>query len=334
MYGLAQSPRLFEDHMHRMLTEIGLKKLAPGLYESDGCHLFIYVDDLLITGPRAINVLEDLELKVNVGKVVDFNVSDSVTFLGAKVTREPNKTIVTLREYAEEHAKPGVRGALTRESMECNPDLPADFARLQEVQKLLGILGWLARFYPKASVYHSILASRATLHPCKKIEAAIQRVINFYASPGHDRILIGSPDLKLFVMSDASHSLTKLEARAGAVIAVTGVNQDLDAAVPVVTKTRRVKRKVKSAFEAELEAALLATELYKRNLPCLRLLPVRSRVMITDSQSLSASIASKKTQDPFSVSRLELLLQRLEELDINVEWKPRQHQLADELTKI
>lgn len=334
VYGLAQSPKLFEQHMDKILTEIKLEKWCPGIYKGEGVLIFVYVDDLLISGNNAEAVLDKIRERLNVGKTTSLNVNDTILFLGAKITREPGKIIVSLRDYAKEHYTPGIRGSIRAETMCCNEQMPKQVDLLHTTQQALGVLGWISRFYPKASVYHSILSSFATKHPCRKILAGIQRVINLYSSAGHERHICGYGTVELVLMSDASHSLARMEARVGLVIAIKGTNMEYNEAQPILVKTKKVKRLVKSAFEAELEGALMLTECYEKHKKLLSLLPVTTTSMISDSKSLCASVKSGKTDDPFSSARLALLIQRMHDQELTMTWQPRRFQLADAMTKL
>lgn len=334
VYGLAQSPRLFEKHLETALTKLGFAKIQAGLFTRDQCILFAYVDDLLIAGSQANEVLEEIRHCLDVGKSFPFNCGDAITFLGVRIRREPYKITVSLQEYAKEYETPGIRGSITASSMKCNEDMEADWALTKEVQKYLGVLGWIARFYPKASVYHSMLASSATRHPCKKILSSIQRVVNLYTSFAQERMLEGSASVDLVMMSDASHSLITMEARVGTVIGMLVNPNDLHSLTPILTRTKKVKRKIKSAFEAELEGVLLLSEEYEKHQHVLKILPINNIRVISDSQSLVAAYSSGKTQDPFSSPRLELLIQRLHDQGLKLEWQPRKYQAADGLTKI
>lgn len=333
VYGLAQSPLLFEKHLDNVFKGLNFTKVASGIYSKHECLIYAYVDDLLIQANNPENIVKEIARKVQVGRTATFNPGDQVKFLGANLTRTEHKIEISLKEYAQEFYSPGIRGAITNESMHCNEKTEPDWRLLEEIQSINGVLGWIARFYPKAAVYHSVLSSTAMRHPCRKILTAIRRCVNLYTAAGNERVIKGSEQVDLLLMSDASHSISTLSARAGVIIAIQS-NEDHADVFPVLAKTKRVARKIKSAFEAELEAALLMTEIYKKYESILKLLPIKSIKYISDSQALVAAIKNGKTMDPFSTSRLELLAQRLTELHIPTEWQPRRYQYADVMTKI
>jgi len=335
VYGLAQSPLLFEQHLHSVLTGVGFKCLHPGLYRRGESSIFAYVDDLLVWGPDSQELLNELRGLLTIGKCQDFAYGSSIRFLGADITRYEHSVSISVHKYAQDHVDSSIRGAITPSSLVCNPEQEPSWDLLPTIQAKLGILGWIGRFVPKASVQHSILASAAVKHPCRKMVEAIQRFINEYGTVDHVRWLRGPVNGTLFLYSDASFNYNQLESRSGVVIAIGDQATVENPPCVLLTKTKKVKRKVKSAYEAELEAALQLTEVFEKHRRYLNDLMSPARYLyILDSQALYNSLKSASTEDPFCSARLKLLIQRLSELNIPFEWRPREFQLADQMTKV
>ncbi|CAI5478574.1 unnamed protein product [Closterium sp. Yama58-4] len=93
LYGIKQAPRLWQQHLHKILLEIGFRQLPhdPGMYRlhfnGDYILLTVYVDDLLYTG--TCNTLLT-QFEENLAKRVDITTNHNVTqFLGLNITYAP-----------------------------------------------------------------------------------------------------------------------------------------------------------------------------------------------------------------------------------------------------
>ncbi|CAI7881519.1 unnamed protein product [Closterium sp. NIES-53] len=90
LYGIKQAPRLWQQHLNRMLTEVGFRQLPhdPGMYRLDdnGSYAFLvaYVDDILyVSSSTSLGDRIEADMK----KSLDLTISTKVTqFLGLNVS--------------------------------------------------------------------------------------------------------------------------------------------------------------------------------------------------------------------------------------------------------
>jgi hypothetical protein len=100
LYGLRQSPRRWNEHIHRFLTSIGFTRLESdyGLYSrghGESLELItVYVDDLLVAAKDLRAVLRIKELLMSQYEMTDFGEAHSI--LGISLTRDWDAGTITL----------------------------------------------------------------------------------------------------------------------------------------------------------------------------------------------------------------------------------------------
>ena len=59
LYGLKQAPRKWSELLHKNLTELEFTQsnIHPCIFYCEGCILIVFVDDFLISGPRALELV-------------------------------------------------------------------------------------------------------------------------------------------------------------------------------------------------------------------------------------------------------------------------------------
>ncbi|CAI7741663.1 unnamed protein product [Closterium sp. NIES-53] len=109
LYGIKQTPRLWQQYLHNILLEIGFKQLPhdPGMYRRDFHDeyilLTVYVDDLLYTG-SSNELLEQFEK--NLAGRVDITCNHNVKqFLRLNISYSPEAIHLSAAKYAEELGK-------------------------------------------------------------------------------------------------------------------------------------------------------------------------------------------------------------------------------------
>ncbi|CAI7783869.1 unnamed protein product [Closterium sp. NIES-53] len=106
LHTIKQAPRLWQQHLHKILLEIGFTQLthSPGLYplhfNGDYILLTVYVDDLLYTGTcnKLLNQFEEI-LAQRVDITINHNVKQ---FLGLNITYAPQAIHLSASKYAEQ----------------------------------------------------------------------------------------------------------------------------------------------------------------------------------------------------------------------------------------
>ncbi|CAI7758334.1 unnamed protein product [Closterium sp. NIES-54] len=105
LYGIKQAPRLWQQHLHKILLEIGFQQLPhdPGMYRlhffGDYILLTVYVDDLLYIG-MSTTLLDQFEK--NLARRVDITTNHDVKqFLGLNISYSPEAIHLSATKYAE-----------------------------------------------------------------------------------------------------------------------------------------------------------------------------------------------------------------------------------------
>ncbi|CAI7912498.1 unnamed protein product, partial [Closterium sp. NIES-53] len=109
LYGIKQAPRLWQQHLHGILIELGFQQLPhdQGMYrlESRGHFILLvaYVDDLLYTGDNT-DLLDRFEREIQ--EKLEVTIDHEVTqFLGLNVTQTADTIHLSAAKYAETLAK-------------------------------------------------------------------------------------------------------------------------------------------------------------------------------------------------------------------------------------
>ncbi|CAI7770994.1 unnamed protein product [Closterium sp. NIES-54] len=109
LYGIEQAPRLWQQYLHTVLTELGFKQLLHdlGMYRKELRGKFIllvaYVDDLLYTGDDT-ELLDQFEedIKEKLEVTINHNVTQ---FRGLNITQSATSIHLSAAKYAEALAK-------------------------------------------------------------------------------------------------------------------------------------------------------------------------------------------------------------------------------------
>ncbi|CAI7801588.1 unnamed protein product [Closterium sp. NIES-53] len=109
LYGIKQAPRLWQQHLHSVLTKLGFTQLPHDLrmYHKESRDKFIllvaYVDDLLYTGYNT-EVLDRFEADIK--EKLEVTINHNVTqFLGLNITQSATSIHLSAAKYAETLAK-------------------------------------------------------------------------------------------------------------------------------------------------------------------------------------------------------------------------------------
>ena len=96
LYGMKQSPRYFFQYLTKKLEKQGLKpsNLDPCLFLGKDLLAIIYVDDVLLYG-RSDEAIDQLIKQLHDGRVCLCKEGIAEGYLGLKVKREGNKTILS-----------------------------------------------------------------------------------------------------------------------------------------------------------------------------------------------------------------------------------------------
>ena len=177
LYGLRQSPRLFNQHLHASLTTLGFKACTfdPCLYHHAECgaYLVIVVDDMILASPSDAFTANFAAEMRKVYDIKDLGVPEYV--IGVRISVMPHAIKFTQDRYIEDmHAEhqPGDKPTST-------PAVPS------EVLCLTGVHGQAeSPLLPDAKIFRSLVGSLMyALITRPDVAAAVSMVARYLAKP-------------------------------------------------------------------------------------------------------------------------------------------------------
>ena len=109
MYGLRSSPKAWQEHLAKVLTDLGLKRLQsePNVYTNGKVYIMVYVDDLLFTGEpdEVARIFKEIQAKMLLRHTGTCTTNNTIDFLGRKITNKGDH----FEELARSLQQPTVR---------------------------------------------------------------------------------------------------------------------------------------------------------------------------------------------------------------------------------
>ena len=177
LYGLRQSPRLFNQHLHASLTKVGFTACTfdPCLYHHAECgaYLVIVVDDMILASPSDAFTANFAAEMRKVYDIKDLGIPEYV--IGVRISVSPTAIKFTQDRYIEdmyaEH-QPGGKATST-------PAVPSD------VLCMSGVHGQAeSPLLPNAKIYRSLVGSLMyALITRPDVAAAVSMVARYLAKP-------------------------------------------------------------------------------------------------------------------------------------------------------
>ena len=177
LYGLRQSPRLFNQHLHASLTKVGFTACTfdPCLYHHAECgaYLVIVVDDMILASPSEAFTANFAAEMRKVYDIKDLGVPEYV--IGVRISVSPTAIKFTQDRYIEdmcaEH-QPGAKAAST-------PAVPSD------VLCMTGVHGQAeSPLLPNPKIYRSLVGSLMyALITRPDVATAVSMVARYLAKP-------------------------------------------------------------------------------------------------------------------------------------------------------
>lgn len=340
LYGLKQSPKVWNSTFDKCIRELGFEALAsePCLYrEKTGERVVaLYVDDGLVIGPTKE---ECIQLIKNLNKFFKTNRVDSKIFLGMEINRSRDGIHLSQGRFILdmlERFKMSQAGCLSRPISDTKDLLEKDEAEDRvdiPYRAAIGCLQYCAQATRPDILFAAIFLSRFSEHPKSKHWSAVKKVMMY---------LKGTKDLGLF-MQRSKGSIT-IEAYSDADYANDPDGRRSTSGIlvllcgnPVVFVSRKQATVSVSSSEGELVAAceaarelkwitMLLTELgIKFERPHLF---VDNRSTIDMIRNNDISRRSKHIDVKYWYIR-----QALQEKLFDIEWVATKEQKADYLTK-
>ncbi|OXB40707.1 hypothetical protein B1J91_Tkp57 [Nakaseomyces glabratus] len=344
MYGLKQSPLLWNNHINSSLIKFGFSRHQSeyGLYykqTSDGLILVaLYVDDLLLAAPtpKLMNIT-----KSQLSKAYSMKDLGPVSkFLGMNVSQSQNGNIfLSLEDYIVKAASisevPTHKRVHT--PLSSSTDYFNDKSPLLDsptaYQSLVGQLLFVANTGRPDIAYPISVLSRFLKAPRQVHLIAAQRIMQYlYTTRKHGLSYKSDRPLNLAIYSDASYgSATDLPMSTGGYITFLADGM-------VSWKSNKIKSVCQSSTEAEYVAAsdALREMAWISNLCDEIKKPLKDKVLYVDNQPAIRIAENPVLHDKIKHIQVKYhyIRQQVAEKNVRIQYVPTKSQLADIMTKI
>jgi hypothetical protein len=277
LYGLKQSPRLWQDKLRKVLIRLGFEPLKSDncvYINKAGVILVTYVDDMLITGP---DITEINKVKEALKKEFEMDDLGPVNyFLGVRIVRNrANRSIAliqdayiskVLKKYGMENCKPAATpmetGALN--AMVANTG-QATKTEILEYQSRIGSLTYLATQTRPDIAFACSVLSRFLVNPSKDHMNSAGRVLRYIAGTKTLAIVYGGtaiqdPDngeLHGYSDSDFAGDIEYRKSTSGYVFFFAGGVISCQSKRQTVTALSTTEAEYYALYKAVMEAAWL-----------------------------------------------------------------------------
>lgn len=329
MYGLRESPKLFIEHLRKIMTELNFAEKKEGLFSRDDSIISAYVDDLAIWSDDPMSVIKQLSTKIDFGETNLLTQGETLRCVGWDIKCIDDKNIeVSMDTYIADlpqHDKDVINSEMLKLQEESKP------INSYEYPKLIGSLTWLSTAYPSVAFTASTLAAHISDHDQNLLEVAKRAVT---AARKLKPIVIKPVDLTqahLQLFTDASYNHVTRRGKLGWILILAdNYNKNI-----IAWRSANDKRLHNSTASAELGA--LVTSLVNAGELILTIRDIINQPVplqvYTDNNTLIAQLNNSTSAD-FSVrGRLQLAQQLLRDLKGQIVFVPSNRQLADSLTK-
>jgi hypothetical protein len=353
VYGTMDACRLFTDQFKQAAGDEGWVEVAESTLAQQTASkvpqalMPMHVDDLLVFAPQPVSQLRVLSSKFEMDAPVPLD-NGHHTYVGMDIEFAEGGRVCRLGQAS--YAAAITTGLSDKElrravsQLDLADSVPADVcpSLVQEQQKWVGVLGWMAKTQPHLSVAFSDI-SRSNTRPSQKTLLSAKRLCE-YAKLTHKPLVFNNtvkrPVLVMWV--DASYDVASCTGRLGWELQLLDASEvgGEPASFPthnvIAWRSMRCVRKLVSSTAAELLAlkeGIKVMPLYSSLVKSLW--EVEPEVVFyTDSSPLLDWLTARYcTKDPQHQGSLEYCLERLEECGHKVLWVPTKHQRADKHTK-
>ena len=157
MYGLRSSPKAWQEHLAKVLTDLGLKRLQsePNVYTNGKVYIMVYVDDLLFIGePEEVTrIFKEIQTKMLLRHTGTCTTGKAVDFLGRRITNKGDHFEISLNDgYTNDilqaanllKATPAVPPGATTSTSTPEQEELLDKQEHAQYRRLVGKLQWLS----------------------------------------------------------------------------------------------------------------------------------------------------------------------------------------------
>ena len=202
MYDLRSSPKAWQDHLAKVLADLGPKRLQsePNVYTNGNLYIMVYVDDLLFIGePKEVTrIFKEIQAKMLLRPTGTCTTGETVDFLGRRITNKGdhfeislnNNYINDILQEANLHkATPAVTPGATTSTSTPEQDELLDKQERAQYRRLVGKLQWLSYTRPDLSFAVKELA-RSLQQPTVRDKQRLRHCLRYLAGTAHHKFAI------------------------------------------------------------------------------------------------------------------------------------------------
>ena len=340
VYGLCEASRAWYLKVTEELTKLGAinNKFDNAVFfwysgnELQGI-LCCHVDDFFFTGNQLFHrqVISKIKSSFNLSK----ESNNTFSYIGLDITQNKESIIMHQNEYIK-HLQPMSVGPLTHQRELSNK-------KKKDFKGLIGQIQWVSKqTRPDLSFATCILSTKTKVATTSDVRYLNKQLRKLQENATEKQLLINKvgniAESTMVVYSDASHAnLTDGNSQGGFIIFLVGESNRKG--TPLLWKSHKLKRVVKSAMAAEtmslIEAAEHAMLVKALILEIFNLKEAVPIVCLSDNKSLIDAATSTKVLED---KRLHIDMCSLREMISNqdikyIKWVSSNDQLADCLTK-
>ena len=202
MYGLRSSPKAWQEHLAKVLTDLGLKRLQsePNVYTNGKVYIMVYVDDLLFTGEpdEVARIFKEIQAKMLLRHTGTCTTNNTIDFLGRKITNKGDHFEVSLGNsyidnILQEANLQNATAAVTTGSNSTTPtteqDELLDTEEHAHYRRMVGKLQWLSYTRPDMSFAVKELA-RSLQQPTVRDRQRLRHCLRYLAGTKHHKFVI------------------------------------------------------------------------------------------------------------------------------------------------
>ena len=276
MYGLKNSPKLWQDHFASTMVELGYTRMKtdPNLYhnKTTGHYILAYVDDLLMVGPGQTNThaAKQIQTKLLLKITGTLTESTPLKFLGRIITYNDNSIHITMPpdyidNMLQEHGMTTAKAATTTGTSTTkrinDGDTPLDDDEHKLFRRSTGKLLWLALLRSDIQ-YATKELSRALTAPTLEDMAKLKHLLRYLIGTKNYGLTIRPTlqlattnttlDLEVYCDSDWAGCHKTRKSTSGVVVSLLGTT--------IYTCSRTQATVALSSGEAELYAIGLGVQ--------------------------------------------------------------------------
>ena len=208
MYGLRSSPKAWQEHLAKVLTDLGLKQLQsePSVYTNGNLYIMVYMDDLLFIGePEEVaRIFKEMQTKMLLRHTGTCTTGKTVDFLGRRITNKGDHFEISLNDsYTNDilqeanllKATPAVTPGATTSTSTPEQEELLDKQEHAQYRRLVGKLQWLSYTRPDLSFAVKELA-RSLQQTTVRDKQRLRHCLRYLAGTSNRKFVI-QPTIRL-----------------------------------------------------------------------------------------------------------------------------------------